>query len=351
MPSGRWVWIEVAYLYPRFWRQEQRSRAVGRWLRERAVELFGTDAARVGWSFFGDPNHPAGPIRRLPPEHTRDAFLSDAEVVEFFRLATDFPRAKQEVRLTNYTLTLTALPAGSGQVAIVGGIVQEQSRTTEQHAVFRVLRHKGRQHEVAGPRLVCVGSDVSPALSRINDKVPHAVSASFRTSRELTGAIVVRIENSIGFRVGHSTMAHAGAYVNASARNPLSKDEWKFLGRLNFNHWKLHFSALEQDEPSYKDHQRLVGGPLSVSGGGRTRLKITVPSPALMDALAGRRALLDSYPGWGEDIVAKCLKEGWAIVGCSFQPGNLEQSLAASVVLELVPPHEPVYWPPKGVQG
>ena len=41
----------------------------------------------------------------------------------------------------------------------------------------------------------------------------------------------------------------------------------------------------------------------------------------------------------------KSLQEGWSIVACSFQDGDVQQAKAASVVLELAPPHDPVFWP------
>ena len=79
-------------------------------------------------------------------------------------------------------------------------------------------------------------------------------------------------------------------------------------------------------------------------------MKLEIPASILVDVLAGRMQLLDQY-GDTEDSfsqsVVSCLQEGWSIVGCRFLDGDIPQAKAASVLLELAPPHDPVFWPRK----
>lgn len=79
-------------------------------------------------------------------------------------------------------------------------------------------------------------------------------------------------------------------------------------------------------------------------------MKLNIPASILVDVLAGRMQLLDQYRGTQdsfEQSVMSCLQEGWTIVGCSFQDGDIQHAKAASVLLELAPPHDPVFWPRK----
>lgn len=349
MPSGRWVWIEVAYLYPRFWREEKRSRTLEKWVREQAKHMFGQHAKRISCSFHGDVDNPAGPVRRLPAEHERSKFLADQEVIDFFRCAQASPNSRFDTPLTRYTVTLTALPEGASAASLGGGLVQEVAKTVQQHAVFRILRQKRKQHNLEEPRLVCIGSDASPALSSLGGRtgpgIRHAVDAAFRASQGLSGALVVQIENNFEiFAGGLKTHAAATLWLNERSRNPLELDEQRFLQRLNFNHWRLSFSVLTPYEPEDNFHLRRVGGTLSLSIEA-SRMKITIPCPVLVDALVGRKTMAQSFGLDSNEMVIRYLQEGWTIAGCVFQEANLERGLAASIILELTAPHDPVFWP------
>ena len=351
LPSGRWVWIEVAYLYPRFWREEQRSRSVEKWLREYAQNKLGSEAGRICCSFHGDLKNPAGPVRRLPAEHERNVFLSDPEVVNFFHHCSVSPHTQIEVSLTRYTVTLKSMPEGSHASFFADGLVQEVAKHVSEHAVFRILRSKRKQHSIDEPRLVCVGSDTSPALSSLSGRtgpgIRQAVEAAFNTSQSLSGALVVQIENHFSLGVpGPQTFASATLWRHERSRNPLGVDELQFLQRLNFNHWKLSFSALTPYEPPSNDHLRKVSGALSITVG-VSQMKITIPGPTLVDALVGTKTMAQSFGLDTNEFVVQRLREGWTITGCSFQEGNVERCEASSIVLEFAAPYDPVFWPRK----
>lgn len=354
LPSGRWVWIEAAYLYPRFWREDHLSRVVERWIRDLAHAL-GPGAPTIACSFNGDRGNPAGPVRKLPDEHERARFVSNAQVVAFFADVRSNPAIPHAVTLAEYTVTLQAFPLSArGRHSGGGGLVQEVPRTVKEHAVYRVLRGKRAQHNVAGPRLVCVGSDVSPALQLHSPgggsiSVEQAVSSMFNNTGALSGVLVFKIEQRWNRLLdGPGPEAKGIFYINPKAREPLTKAEQTHLLSLDLNRWKITF-PLGKIETANRHRERRVFGPLRYSPTARGTVKLTVPAPILMDALAGKGALLDSYRRDSaldkDDPVARCLKDGWRIVGCSFEPGDIERAEAASVVLELAHPHDPVFWP------
>ena len=75
-------------------------------------------------------------------------------------------------------------------------------------------------------------------------------------------------------------------------------------------------------------------------------MRLTIPAYVLIDALAGRQTLKQAYGSSPlGDQLFKCVDEGWSITACSFENGNIQQARAANVVLELVLPHDRVFWP------
>lgn len=72
-------------------------------------------------------------------------------------------------------------------------------------------------------------------------------------------------------------------------------------------------------------------------------MKLTIPASVLVDVLAGRKGLLDSYGGEDEQVT-NWLRQGCRIVACRFIDGDVERAESGKVELEFAPPHEPVYW-------
>lgn len=350
MPTGRWVWIEVAYLYPRYWRDQERSNSVTSWVSRHAATLLGAKSSRVSCQIYGDSQNPAGPVLKLPADHEKAKFLSSQEVTDFFSRIADLPEEPQEVRLPAHTVTLVYRPRGAMVPEVRSRPIQEAPKTAKEHAVFRVIRAKRKQHDLEGPRLVCIGSDVSPALSGMRSwntvPVEQAVRSAFRRASALSGALVIRIASRSAILEPLTTTATATIYKNEASRNPLDPRELDYLRRLNFNHWRFSFSALTPREPKHNEHQRRVTGQLSFAFG-IMNIKVAIPAPLLMDAIAGRGSLLEAYPDLKNEQYARCLRDGWSVVDCSYLPGNLELGEAPSVVLELAPPFAPVFWPPK----
>lgn len=354
LPTGRWASIEVTYLRPRFEDEERRSSMVAQWMREAAASL-GPNPPEIRCEFYGDDSHPAGPRRTLPLEQDRKIFLSSTEVSEFLSTVAARPGETHQLRLKDYSVTLMASPhmPGSHSFLSWGGSLQEAPKVVNEHAAFRALRAKIQQHKVDEPHLVCIGTDVSSSLSSnmssFGIRLEHALGAAIHKSGELSGVLVVNIEQVAPLLQSVSRIARCTTYPVATCRHPLTEEEWTFIRKLDLNRWKYSFSLSRKEVPPQHRHRHVPGslGFSSTSGG---TVKLTIPTSVLVDVLAGRKQLLDDHGGAEDSFgysVNRCLQEGWSLVGCSFEGGDIQQAKAASVVLELAPPHDPVFWPGK----
>ncbi|WP_041390409.1 hypothetical protein [Polaromonas sp. JS666] len=344
----RFVWIEVTYLHERFAEEERRSRAVSDWVHEEAQRI-GFDGD-VRCDFFGDVNNLAGPVRTVPPMDKRKVFLRDPEVAAFFNVLKSRQFAEHKTTLTRWTVTLSATPKRS-RFQSGGGLVQESPKTIEEHAAYRALLGKRRQHKVDGPRVVCMGSDTSRAVSPTSSTQPFrledALSAALSKAGAISGVFVAQISDVQDFVHGWSRIAKATFYPvsDRHCRSPLSQDEIQKLGRLNFNRWAYAFTLDRWTEDPPK-HMIRTTNRLIIRLQGTGAVKISIPGSQLVDILAGRGSLTSacSMPGDPPDqMLSKLLSGALKIVDSKVIPGNLEQGLSELVELTLVPSHEQVY--------
>ncbi len=352
LPTGRWVSIEATYLHPRFEDEDQRSSMLVSWMHEAVVSLV-PNPPEIRCEFSGDDSHPAGPKRTLPREHERKRFLASTEITAFLAEIAARPNAIHQLKLKNYSATLIASPRKPGSHGFLtwGGPLQEAPKIVDEHAAFRAVRAKLRQHKVDEPHIVCIGSDVSPALSNnmhgFGIRLEHALGASVSKSGELSGLLIVNVEQKHSFGQGIVRFARSTAYPVARCRYPLTEEEWEFIRRFDCNRWKYTFPLARKEVPPAHRHRNVTGSFVysSTVGG---NVKFTVPAYVLVEVLAGRQQLLEDYGGPEEqpgNHLMKCLQSGWAIVGCRYQEGDVKQAQAATVEIELAPPHDPVFWP------
>jgi hypothetical protein len=73
---------------------------------------------------------------------------------------------------------------------------------------------------------------------------------------------------------------------------------------------------------------------------------IEIPAHIVIDALAGKTSLKDSYGCDDNDYMFRLFKEGWKVISCSFKEGEKEAGEPSKIVFELVWPDSP-FWPPK----
>lgn len=347
LPSGRKIWIEVAFLYPRYWKQERQSRAVADWITKESIRR-NVSPFKVSCQFDGDRANDAGPLRVLPELHHKKEFLAGSDVVAFFSAVEKSPTIPVSIRHSEYTVSISYSPHATGPfLSTGGGLVQEAPKTVREHAVYRVLKGKAKQHDVNGVRLVCIGSDQSSALSELvspgNPTVRDAVFAAFRETRSLSGAIVLRIVDSIRAYGGIDRIAKGDIFLNPSARTKIEECDLLCLQRLDFNRWK-YFFRMEKFEPGSYEPFRRVSGGLTMS---EKNLGVTLELPAniLIDSLAGKTNLKKEYFSDDNNQLLRCLDDGWVVKSCSLKAGNVEKGEAPKVILELEPPPEAVFWP------
>ncbi|MCG9893038.1 MAG: hypothetical protein MH252_18445 [Thermosynechococcaceae cyanobacterium MS004] len=230
-----------------------------------------------------------------------------------------------------------------------GGLVQEVPKIVKEHAVYRVLKQKARQHrKVQGPILVCIGSDQSPVLSDYSGRPTFrdAVDSAFGETTSLSGAIILKIEDSQNiFKSGVNRKASGELFPNPRANEKLTESDLDQLTKMNFNRWKYFFS-LEKYEQKECHRIRTLSGNLKYGALGDNRIRLEIPSNVLIECLIGKTDLekessifedLDLDPG--DDFI----KNGWIVKSCSWQEGDIVAGEAPKVILELERPLESVY--------
>lgn len=321
LPTGRWVTIEVAYLYRRFEDEERRQSLVLAWVHE-ALSSLVPNQFLLRCEFHGEYGHPAGPRLVLPQEHERKQFLASTEVAKFLANVAARPHEPQHARLSEFPVTLHSSPRPPGDPGYVtsGGPCLEAPEVAKEHSAHRTLRTKIRQHSIEGPHLVCIGSDVSRVLSNppngMGVRLEHALGAAVRSGGGLSGVLVVRIEEAHRLWGESARAAHCITYPVSDCRYPLTEEEWAFIRKLDFNRWKFTF-PLTRKEVAPRHRYRHVSGPLSLGSFPGGNMKLTIPASVLVDVLAGRTSLMHEYGHEDEHFgrtVTRSLQEGWAVV-------------------------------------
>jgi hypothetical protein len=337
--GGETLWIEAAYLYPRFWREERRSDALIEWVYEmaehRAIEAF-----KLRYQFTGDSSNAAGPIRTVPHLDDRKRFFRDPEIQAFFASIASAPDQRHVVTLGTYTVTIDYDPERKGPFTGGGGLLQEAASHFKQHAIFRRLEDKAAQHKLDETRVVCIGSDQSPAVRSGSPWLPtvaDAVREAFARNHSLSAAIIVSIETALGYGHRPRNIARASLYRNPQAKHPLTSTQTRLLQRLDFNRW-AYGPQLVPWETGRFDSQ--LPGNLSFSPGSR-RMKIALPANVFVAALRGNQNVLDMYDA---NHVVKMLEANWDVVGCNFTPADPRAGIPATIELELQA-SDGVYWP------
>jgi hypothetical protein len=346
--ENRFAWIEIAYQHPRFEDEERRSNAVINWVNSERQNI--GFAGSISCDFFGESDNPAGPVRTLPCLHESNVFLRDPEVSAFFSRLKDPLSAMHQVTLKRWTVTLTAKPDPS-QWIIHEGTVQESPRMLQEHAIYRKLVKKRNQHKVDGPRVICIGSDTSRAVG-LNQptgliNLEGVISAALIPGGSISAVIIVDIAVSLANFPRSVRKATAKLYpIDAKlTRYPLSNAEFDVLGSLDFNRWKYSF-ALNRHVEEVPAYMLRTSNSLSIASKSDSSVKLCIPGPELLDALAGRQSLIHarSVPGNPPDQnLTHLLGSGWRIVNCQFIQGDVQKGLSELVELTLAPPHEPVY--------
>lgn len=238
LSSGRAVWIEAAFLYSRFQDGDRGATAAMRAICK-AAERSGIDLHLIGVRFDGAKDPAAGYVRAFPPMHEMAKRLNQAGLAGFLQTVRVARSERHSVKLGPYSIEVTYDPSMEESESGYGGLVQEAAKDVEEHAVYRSLCKKGKQHPMTEPYVVAIGSDTTHALSRMAGPgcVPYAqaVAEACRRYTRISAALIVRIETKIEAFTGFAKTARTELFLNPSAAYPLSDSEVRAIARINFN--------------------------------------------------------------------------------------------------------------------
>lgn len=339
LPENRAVWIEVAFLYPRFWKEERKSIAVNDWIFSEAKRR-DILPCKIYPRLDGLPKKNAGPVRILPELNERKKFLNSQEIKHFFDDIVDKPNMPHRIYCTDYTISIDYSPNASGNFRISGGLAQEQPTSVEEHAVYRVLKEKAEQHDVSGPRVICIGSDQSQALSRMRGphvvSLENAINEAFKKKKSLSATMIVAVENvPIAFE-GIKKQVRGEIFINPYSKTSLMPEEIQLLLKLDFSKWK-YADPLVNWKNEGREHFYSVTGTLTWSPGPLT-IKVEIPANIVVDSLAGKTTLAEAFDLKKDTQVYRAINEGWEVTGCSYKNGNIELGEAPKFILELSHP-------------
>ena len=265
--NGRDIWIEVKYLYPRFWKDKRKSFEVNRWIyleaKRRGIPPYKIHPIQDGIS------KPEGQVRELPKLNEKNIFLKDPEIKSFFEKILANSNKAYSFKSSEYTISIDYRPHEKGPYLSSSGLAQESPKTIKEHAVFRALDKKAKKQKVNAPRIICLGSDQSPVLSDFNTpmqsspSIKDAVNAVFSKHSSISAVIIVTIVDTIA-QIGINKIAHAGVLLNPNSKYPLTQEEYKILCSLNFNRWKYTYS-LQRWKPCNMKNYRYSTGNLTIS--------------------------------------------------------------------------------------
>lgn len=135
LETGNKIWIEVAFLYRRFWKQEKASGAISKWIMDEAQRR-GMSPYTVSYSFEGDRANLAGLLRHLPNLHEKMHFLSGADVKEFFDKIKQQRNIDHESKHSEFSLKLTYSPNRSGPNIMTGGGLFRRHQRPSRNTLF-----------------------------------------------------------------------------------------------------------------------------------------------------------------------------------------------------------------------
>jgi hypothetical protein len=113
---------------------------------------------------------------------------------------------------------------------------------------------------------------------------------------------------------------------------------------MRFDRWDYSYPLRKWDSGAPEKEFRRVIGSLTIQNLG-VSVKIGIPANLVVDALAGKTSVAQAFDLPPEE--ARVFNEGWSVVSCELEEGNIEAARAPRLVFELVPSPLAVYWPRK----
>ena len=206
-----------------------------------------------------------------------------------------------------------------------------------EHAVYRVLKKKAKQHDIEEPRIVCIGSDVNQILSN-KPALRGAIQAAFKEHPSLSATIIVKISTVPRRITGWEILPEPELFLNSYARNPMSLEERTLLSRIRFDHWRYTWPLPKKETPDNHMNHKMNGRLTRRERDCGYVQIVEIPANVVIDILAGKTTLDKEYGLNEEDDPLRILHEGWEVKSCSLKDADLEAGEASRIVFELIPP-------------
>jgi hypothetical protein len=173
------------------------------------------------------------------------------------------------------------------------------------------------------------------------------VSSALPPGGSISAVIIVDISVSLATFGVSVRKATAQLYpIDAKlTRYPLSNKEFDLLASLDFNRWKYSY-ALNRHIEEVPAYMLRTSNCLNFAHNSDGSVKLRIPGPELLDALAGRQSLLHAHTAPDnppDQYLTYLLGSGWRIANCQYVQGDVQKGLSELIELTLAPPHENVY--------
>lgn len=313
--SGRTLFIEATYLYPRFLEEERRSQAVRRWIYTEASSR-GIMPAMLFVRLDGERTS-AGAIRMLPHLHRPSEITKSPDLLGLFERIRSKPDVAQSCRISGYSIYIEYQPRRQDHMVSSAGLAQESPIQIEDHALFLKAKEKESQLRIGGPAILCIGTDSSPALSHEHDPRGPSLETVIRRIFNFTSISALMVTNirNVPLIFGSSARhAKTEVYVNPVARCKLAPAEVAQLQEITFNHWR-YTAPLANAKEKARPEFRTVTGSL-VWRYTAMGIEIEIPARLVLEALAGKSDAVQAYGLKQDDVIKRALDENWQVISC-----------------------------------
>ena len=336
LPDSQTIWIEASFIYPRYWRYQRKIRTINHWIWKQA-ESFNIEPFKIFVDFDTENYSNAGPILALPELNQRRLFLKNREVNLFFEYIRRYPNRSYNVALSDYSICLSYNPKWKGPYLSWGAVEVEDPANLKEHPLYRKIREKSRKQKIKEPKILCIGSDHCHSLSvdmtsKFGMNLEEIAYYALEQTTSISGVIICVITDHCDKRSHFYRKARCFFIFNKNAEIPLNASAIKQIHAVNFNEWGYYFPS-EKFHLNIGKDLRTLAGDLILSEKDN-RWELTIPVDTLLDILAGKTSLKESFNLKDEDPFIKFLKEHREVKKIRFQRGNIKKGKSHSIIIE-----------------
>lgn len=346
-PGGRPLWLEATYLEPRFRKEQRHLELVTSWISDVFIQS-NAPYEHILIRYEPQLRSKAGNVVSLPNASEKKSFKRHPDLLDFIELVKSGAKPGYSRRIGNFgiQLELKEQPSSPG-TQIISGVIHESPSVVSEHGLYRKLKKKGQIQRVDDPKVICIGSDESPALSQVNNPfdsdhlLEDSVAKLFQEYTSISGVILVNIQPVIRpLQFEREYKANTSVILNPIAKYPLNLAEKEYLIKLNFNRWK--YDGLRYD----RSYQRAPSKRLSIGYRilGDNPIKIELPAHLIIEILSGEKKMEDHVPFKEGEPLFNILHSGkYTISNCEAKKGDPLKGVPDTVIFELTEVFQSVF--------